>query len=289
MKSISHRIQGILLMLIASFFFASMSAFVKTVSNSLPVMEAVFVRGLMISLVVSPWMIYQKVTFVGKNWKLLLLRSVLGFIGLSLSFYLTTVVPLGTAAIFNRSSVLFLAVLSVFFLKEKMTWGLGLYTFLAFIGIGMIVKPSFHEVDINGLVGIAVGVSAALAYICLKKLHQTEAFLTIVFHFGCLSALGSLLLFGKEFLVPTINDLLVLLGVGLCGTLGQLCMTYSYKHIEASVVSPYSFAAVLFSAFYGLVFWNEIPDIWSMIGGLLVIVCGVGIMKMKQTPQSSVV
>lgn len=271
------------MMIVASFFFSIMGALVKYSLENVAFMEAVFFRATVTLILVVPWMLYKKIRFIGKNLFILFIRSASGFTALCLSFYILDHMILADASILNRTSVPFVAVLSIFFLKERVNMPLFSYTICAFIGAALIIKPSFNFLNIPGLLGLAAGFLAAIAYISLKHLHKTESFFTIVFSFAFFSSVTSFLLSYSNFVWPENIDLLALIGVGLCGTIAQLTMTYSYKYMEASVVSPYSFSTIIFSALWGFLFWSEIPDQWSLFGGTLIIVCGIGIMKLKKS------
>ena len=174
-----------------------------------------------------------------------------------------------------------MAVLSAFLLKEKIGLTLTIYIFCAFAGATLIVKPQWDVVNAPGLLGLASGLFAAFAYISIKRLHKTDSFFTMVFYFSAVSTIVSALFIG-QFIPPTLPEWAALIGLGLFGAVAQLLMTYSYKYSEASIVNPYSFTTVLFSSTWGAFFWNEIPDRWSILGGLLIIACGIGIMRLKK-------
>lgn len=273
---------GILLMIAASLFFSVMGALVKYATEDLPSMEAVFFRAAVTLIIITPWMIYKKIPLLGKNRLLLLTRSAFGFIALGLTFYVTSKIHLADVSILNRTSVLFVALLSAFFLREKVSAPLIIYIICAFLGAAMVVKPQLNMVNIPGLLGLAAGFFAAIAYVSVKALHKTESFFTIVFSFSFFSTFASLIFFHQQFVMPQGFHWFALIGLGLCGTIAQLLMTYAYKHTEASIVTPYSFITVIFSALWGMFFWGEIPDIWSAFGGILIIACGIGIVRLKK-------
>ena len=102
----------------------------------------------------------------------------------------------------------------------------------------------------------------------------------MVFWFSLVSSVGSFALFRNDFVVPHGAQWAALIGLGVAGTIAQLLMTSAYKHSPASVVSPFSFASVLFSVLWGLLFWSEIPDFWSFLGGMILIVSGIGIIRL---------
>lgn len=279
---------GILLMIAASLFFSMMGALVKEATPRVPFMEAVFFRAFVSLVLLAPFMAVKRIPYFGSSFRLLFVRGASGFTALGLSFYVTSQIPLGNAAILNHTSTLFVALLSVIFLKEKVGAKLIIYILCALLGAGLIVKPDLYGMNTPGLLGLASGFFAAIAYISIKELHKKESFYTMVFNFSLISSAGALL-FLRDFILPSFADMLLLIGVGLCGTIAQLLMTYSYKFTDASIVSPYAFSGVLFSFGWGILFWNEIPDRWSAVGALLIIACGIGIMRIKKSRGEEVI
>lgn len=268
-------------MIVASLFFSFMGALAKYATQRLPAMEAVFFRAFVSLLLILPWMLVHKIPLLGRNKRMLLTRSLTGFIALSLNFYILDKLPLADVSILNHTSTLFVALLSAFFLKERVGLTLTIYIICAFVGAALIVKPQWGIVNVPGLLGLASGLFAAFAYISIKRLHKTDSFFTMVFYFSAVSTIGSALFMG-QFISPSLPEWTALIALGLFGAVAQLLMTYSYKHTGASIVNPYSFTTVLFSSTWGAAFWGEIPDRWSIFGGLLIIACGIGIMRLKK-------
>lgn len=284
MSNPTHR--GILAMILASLGFSIMGALVKAVSLKIPFSESVFFRAFISLVILVPWMAQQKIPFLGKNWKVLLVRSAAGFTALCLSFYTASEIKLADASILNHTSTLFVALLSPFFLNEKMNLKIFGLIVTGLLGASLIVKPSFNMINVPGLAGLASGFFAAIAYISIKKLHRSDSSFTIVFIFVLFSTIASLILFGRYFVMPSGWEWVVLMSIGAVGVLAQLMLTYAYKLADASTVSPYMFSTVIFSALWGALFWKELPDIWSWIGGMILVATGILILK-NSTPQTS--
>ena len=273
-------------MVLASLLFAIMGAFVKEATQTVSSLQTVFFRSVIALVMVVPWMFYKKIPIIGKNKVLLFVRGASGFIALWLTFYVTSKIKLADAAILNRTAIFFVAILAGIFLKEKITKHLWLYTTLAFIGASLIIKPERDFINIPGILGVVAGFFAGVAYVAVKKLHDTESFFTIVFSFAFLGAFFSLLLGFNEFSWLTEWEIFCLLGLGITGTIAQLLMTKSYLYADASIISPFSFASVLFSFLFGLIFWGEVWNFTSFAGAFLLIVSGVLIMRLKQSDQT---
>lgn len=283
MNPTPHRHRGILFMITSSLFFAVMGALVKYATGRIPFLEAVFFRSAVMLVLLIPWMIHKKISFRAKNYPVLLLRCASGFTALCLSFYVVTKLALADASILNRTAIPFVAILSLIFLREKVTAPLIIYTLCSLVGAGLIIKPDFAVVNVAGFLGLLAGFLAAVAYVSIKELHESESPLTIVFYFALFGTIVALALSLGNFVIPQGTEALALVGIGLAGTIAQSLMTYAYRDDNASIVSPFSFSTVLFSGLWGFLFWQEIPDWWSVMGALLIIACGIGIMKLKKS------
>lgn len=275
---------GIALMVVASFLFSVMGALAKFAMARLPHTQVVFFRAVTCLPFLAVWLLHKKQPFFGrKNFPLLLLRSVAGFTSLMLTFYTTQKIDLGTASVLNFTSILFVALLSVLFLGERVSAKLVFLIVTAFAGACFIIKPG-NTFNMAGLSGLGAGFFAAVAYVSIKKLHDTESFVTMVFNFMFFASLFSLTLFGKDFIWPNTIEWVALLALGVAGTVAQLFMTYSYKLAEASVVSPYGVSAVLFSSLWGIIFWGDHPDLWSIVGSLMIVLSGLALLKIEKVP-----
>ncbi len=63
----------------------------------------------------------------------------------------------------------------------------------------------------------------------------------------------------------------------MAATGGQLCITAAYTHAPAKEISVYDYTQVVFAAVWGFVLWGQVPDIYSIIGYIIII--GVAIYR----------
>lgn len=274
-------VTGIGLMFLAALLFSIMGALAKFAMGRLPPMQAVFFRAGVMLVFLVPWMAIKKVSFFGKNKRWLLIRSVSGFVSISLAFYATAHLTLANAAILNHTAPIFVALLAALWLGETLGKGMFGYILLAFIGAGFIIKPSVQFETVAGIAGLASGLTAAIAYVSVKYLHRSESTLTVVFGFAILAVIGSAL-FSPSFIWPRPLEWAALLGLGVIGTAAQLLMTCAYRYADASVIAPFGFTGVMFSALWGALFWHEVPDRWSGLGAGLVVLAGIAIVRKQR-------
>jgi len=267
------RLKGIGLMVGAALCFAVMSAMFKIAVKDLSVFEVVFFRGIIGYLSIMAFEgVRPSLRIPGKDRKGLFLRALYGFLSLVLYVLVIQHVELGLASALNQSSPMFVVLLSFFLLGERPRVILPVLVLVAFAGVCLIVSPDLSRLDPYAALGAVSAVLAAMAYITVRKLRNSDHPWVIVRHFtmwGALLALPPMLLQGWEW--PTPSQWIVVGVSGIAGLLGQFMMTHSYRLAEASVVSPFLYVSVLTSFLFGWFFWSEWPAHGAMIGCLLLV------------------
>jgi drug/metabolite transporter (DMT)-like permease len=265
-------------MLASAFFFSVMTFFVKYAGQRIPSHEIVQIRGIFMVIVtyglirragISPW---------GKRQNILWIRGVTGFAALTCFYYAVTHLPLATVTVLQYTSPIWTAVIAVPLLKEPITRRVVGAFVLSFAGIFAIARPSFLFGDVSsGLDLFAVGValtSAFLssgAYVATREAGKTERTLVIIFYFSLVSAVGPIPLALPVAIWPTPTEWLFLLGVGVATQVAQVFLTRGLRLVPAGRAMTIAYAQILFATFWGVLFFSEIPDVWTVIGALLVV------------------
>ena len=74
---------------------------------------------------------------------------------------------------------------------------------------------------------------------------------------------------------PTLPDLGLFLLVGALGSAAQLCIIRSFSTVEASVVAPFTYLGIVFSSLWSVLFFNDWPDGWTVVGALVIVGAGL--------------
>lgn len=269
--ALSPTARGILYMLLASFFFALMAVCVKLLPR-LPVPELIFFRAL-ISATLCLWGLWRlRISPIGNQRTLLLLRGLAGVVALAQGYWLLQQIPLAAASTLTRLSPIFTALIGIWFVRERVSPAqLGLFG-LSFIGVMLIQGFDYRISPLHLVVGITASFSMGLAYNCVRKLGHTEHPLVIIFYFPlvCLPVTG--LWSALVWVNPTGIEWLWLLLLGLTTQGGQYCMTKAYQHAMISRVAIFSYTEVLFAIALGLALFNESFNLMTYLGMLLVLV-----------------
>lgn len=273
---LNNRYKGILFLIISSFGFAMMSAFVK-LSGDLPSFQKTFFRNIIAVLVALISIVNHKGKFFGKreNQKLLLLRSSFGTLGIIFNFYAIDKLVLSDANMLNKLSPFFVIIFSWLFLKENINLRQILSITIAFLGALFIIKPSFNSEIIPAIIGVLGSISAASAYTCVRALGNKEAPDTIVFYFSFFSSIVTFPLMLLSYKPMSILQLAYLILAGVFASLGQFGVTYAYKYAPAKEISIFDYSNIIFSAIISLIFFGILPDYLSIIGYIIIFIASL--------------
>lgn len=273
-----RRIRGSLWMIVAGLLFACMGVFVKLGLKYFSGAELVFYRSLFGVAVIFLVTRKMGLSIISHHWKIHVSRSLAGFSGMMLFFYTISVLPLSTATTLNYTSPLFLAILTVVVLKERPGPLLVIALAIGFAGIVMLLRPTFSENQLGaGLLGLVSGLMAAVAYLTTRHLGSLgEPAWRVVFYFTLVSSIGGAVWTTIDgFHEVGGQGFLLLLGMGVCGTLGQLAMTRAYREGHALTVGSFAYSTVVFTSLLSMLFWREMLSVGSWLAIVLIIASGV--------------
>ncbi len=256
-------------MLISGFLFGCMGVLVKLSASSFSSIELVFYRSLIGFLAISLIVGLRRLPVSTVNWKNHCWRGLSGLGSVLMLFYCITQLPLATAVTLNYTSPLFLALLTTLIMKDHFHWLLAVAVVLGFAGVVILLSPSLQEDQWGGgLIGLASGFFAAIAYLNIKQLGNLgEPEWRIVFYFTLISTFisGICMLFNTIHPITPVSFLL-LLGIGTTATLAQLALTRAYRTGKILVVGALAYSTVVFSSFWGILIWGEVLSLPSWIG-----------------------
>ncbi len=175
-------------MVVAAVMFALMGALVKysAVTFGYGANELVFWRTLFSVFALGTIAVSQRQRFATRYAKEHISRSVAGTLGMILFFYAISRLPLATAVTLNYTSPIFLAVLSFVVLKEKIAPHTQAMLVLGFIGIVVLLRPTFSAgQELDGLLGLLAGLCSGWAYLKVRELSLLgEPGWRVVFYFS---------------------------------------------------------------------------------------------------------
>lgn len=278
MPKIGQKTKGIIYIVIAAFGFSVMSLFVK-LAGELPAFQKAFFRNFIALIFITVMMLRENIGFAPKKENIpgLLGRSLCGTLGLLCNFYALGTLNLSDANMLNKLSPFFAIIFSIFLLREKPTAAQVLGVAVAFGGSLLIIKPGFADAQlIPALAGVLGGLGAGAAYTFVRKLGKKgENSKRIVFYFSAFSCLFCLPFLIVQYKSMTFLQTLYLIFAGTFACVGQLGITKAYLCAPAKEISVYDYTQVIFAALLGFFVFGDLPDIWSVLGYILI--CGAGV------------
>ena len=278
----NNRYKGIFFLILSAFFFSLMALFVR-LAGDLPTMQKGFFRNA-VAVVVALAAIKksgEKIRIQKGNFFPLLLRSMFGTVGIICNFYAIDRLLLPNAYMLNKTAPFFTLISSWFILKERLSKKQAMVVAVAFVGALFIIRPSFTNIDaFPAFIGLLSGLGAGLAYTMVRLLGQRgESKNMIVLFFSVASCIFFTPFMIAGYVPMTLYQLAMLILAGVSAAFGQFTVTTAYFYAPASEISVYDYTAVIFSALWGLLFFNQMPDFINVIG--YIIIAGAAIYNRK--------
>lgn len=275
---------GIALKLGATLAFSLMYAVIK-LAGPIPVGEVIFFRSAFALLPVfalSVFTVGSLEAIQTRHPLFHILRSIAGVTSMFLNFAALQRLPLADITGFSFVAPIFAVVLAALILHERAgpyRWGA---VAVGFGGVMLMIEPhggvvhllraGFTSGAALALMGAAL---SAVVVIFIRQMSTTEKSEAIVFYFMLTCAVVSGMTMLWEWKTPSWGALGWLVLCGLLGGVGQLCMTFSYRHAEPSLLAPFDYAAMVWAVALGYFVLGEIPQPLVMLGAAIVVVAGL--------------
>lgn len=275
--------RGVGLMLAATALFVVMSALVKAASEEVPAGEAVFFRSALAVPVILAWVRLEglgarETLATSRPWGHVW-RGVVGTAAMGLGFAGLALLPLYEVQAIGHAAPLLTVLLAVWLAGERVRAPRLLAVTLGLLGVLIVLWPRLGGASgpgaaLGALLVLASAAGAALAQVQVRRLVETEDTATIVLWFSLTASALSLATAPLGWVWPTPAAAAMLVGAGLIGGVAQICLTASYRHADAGVVAPFSYASMLIALAVGFVAFDEAPRPSALLGAALIVAGG---------------
>jgi drug/metabolite transporter (DMT)-like permease len=275
---------GITLKLGATLSFSLMYAIIK-LAGTVPVGEVVFFRctfALVPLFVLSGFTVGPLAIVRTSRPMFHVLRSAAGTLSMFLNFAALAKLPLADITAFSFVAPIFAVVLAALYLQEQVGPYRWAAVLVGFLGVIVMVEPHGGVLTIVAS-GFSTGAGLALmgsllsafVVIFIRQMSATERSETIVFYFMTTCAAVSAITMVWQHAALSWAQLFWLVGSGVIGGIGQICMTYSYRYAEPSLLAPFDYVAMVWAAALGYVIFAEIPQPLVILGAGIVVAAGL--------------
>lgn len=262
--------KSIQFMLISTFAFACMNVIVKYLED-VSAYQIVFFRSISSLVFTFTFLLKNKIPILGNNKKWLILRGFVGVTSMTLFFMSIKYLSVGTAVSLRYLAPIFAGIFAVLFLKERI-WPLQwLFFIMAFLGV-LVLKGFDSQINSTGLILVIIAaITSGFVFIIINKIGTSEHPVVVVNYFMIIATLTGLVLSLNSWVNPVGIEWVLLFSLGVFGYFGQVFMTKAFQTGKTDQIAPMKYAEVVFTVMFGLLFFNEIYSIWSLLGISLII------------------
>ena len=266
---------GAVYMIVSVLFFSFMDILIK-VTDEYDVGQTMFFRAFFGLIPIYFLIPKEKIKdfYKTKNFKLHFYRSFFGAIAMAAIFIGLRNLQLAEVTALAFSAPLWVVIFSMFFLSETIRLKRWIAVGLGFVGTIIISKPGFDNLNFYYIYPIIFCIGFAGVSILIRKLTLAgESVWLIAFYFSLVSGLGGLLTipFGV-WKMPSTYDFILLILIGLLGSIANLLLTQSYKLAEVTLTTPLKYLSLVIAIIFGFYFFEEIPSIHTLSGAALIVV-----------------
>ena len=273
-------LRGIALMVTSALFMNLNNAILKLLTEGMPPGEIMFLRSVMILPFIFAYAHFQGgfSTLRIRRWQGHLARAIC--IGFSAYTFILSVqfLPLATTVALTFAAPLLITAMAGPLLNEEIGWRRWSAVAVGFVGVAVITRPGSEVFQWTALLPLACAFASAGRDVITRRMTAGETSLAIMFTANIAMALFGLCSIPFGWVVPDTRSLMLL---ALCVPLvaiGHYSMIEALRYAEAAVASPFRYSAIIWAGLLGYLVWGDVPDLWSIIGTLIVIASGLYIL-----------
>ena len=262
---------GLAYILLSVFFASLMVILIKYLSDTVNIYSILFYRGFFGFIFVL--FLFIKIDFnilYTKKIHLHLIRSIINALALYFWFTSLTMSSLADVSAIGNSAPIFTTLLAILFMKEKIILSRILAIFLGFLGVIIILNPSFDYFKIGHYYALIAAILWGFLVVFLKNLSRTENFISVIFYFQLFLFLSFGILFYEYIEIQTNLNFIFILLLALFGNLSQIFYFQALKLRDISYISPFEYLRFIFLTLFGIIFFYEYPNIKTYIGSLTI-------------------
>ena len=266
---------GAVYMIVSVLFFSLMDILIK-ITDEYDVGQTMFFRAFFGLIPIYFLIPKERIAdfYKTKNFKLHFYRSFFGAIAMCAIFIGLRNLQLAEVTALAFSAPLWVVVFSMFFLNETIRLKRWIAVGLGFVGTIIISKPGFDNLNFYYIYPIIFCIGFAGVSILIRRLTLAgEPVWLIAFYFSLFSGLGGLITLPLgRWIMPNTYDFILLILIGLLGSIANLLLTQSYKLAEVTLTTPLKYLSLVFAIIFGFYFFKEIPTIYTLSGAGLIVV-----------------
>lgn len=271
---------GIACILAAVLLFSVYNALTKWVVADYSVWQIMFFRGLagVVPFFIWAWLMAPD-ALRSQRPSLQALRAAFGLAANVLFILAYREMPLAEAVAIGYAAPIFIVVLSVPLLSERVGIQRASAAVVGFIGVVMIAQPGAGLFSSGALYAMSGTLFYALLISTTRRVGASDPALCTVVYTSGIYTLATSLTLPAVWITPGPVDLALMISIGLVGSTAMLVFAHAYRHAAAALLAPFDYSAMLWAGLLGFVVWHEVPSPLAIAG--MIVVAGAGLFLMR--------
>ena len=267
----SNNLRAILLTMSGSFFAVLMEALIRAAQYDSNVYTIGFFRFFFGLIIIFPYLVKNKFTpYKTKNFKYYVIRGLFNLPMMIFGFGALVYVPFEQFKAMHFLSPIIVVLLSFIIFREKIYLYRIFALLIGFAGMLIIVRPGIIEFNIGTIMILTSLTFWSFIIILSKFVSKDDSPITMVTYQYTLMTFFSLPLAIFFWVTPSLTSLIYVFVGAISGTILHLSLALSYKYADLSVTQPIWFTGLIFGSGIGYFAFNETPDLWTWLGGIVV-------------------
>ena len=276
--------KGILLLLLAEFFFALGTVFVKiiTADTQITGVELAFLRFLTGFIIIVSYVLISGKPVKPKKPFNVYMRGVFNALSVIFFFMGVQYSNVSKANLLNMTYPVFVLMLSPFINRERTKGSLPVYLAVIMTGIYFIIfsghsVSGFSDINKGDIFALLSGITTGFGISFLREARKSNSIHVILLYlFGIGTIIGGVFTL-NSFIIPTGIYLIYALIIGVISFIGQIFITFGYKYIDAAPGSLVSSSRIVFGIVLGVTFFSDPLTLRIIIGSIMIIISLAGV------------
>ena len=273
--------KAIIFSLLGWMFLPVMDGFAKFLSDDLPILQITWARYFFTVVFTLPIMIFffKKQLVWSDKPKLQILRGLILLSANICFFYAISIISLAKALTLAFVAPLIVTAFSPVMLGEKVGFRRWTAVVVGFIGSLVVIRPGFVELNFASLAALGTGILYGFYLIITRKLSTSDNPLLTLLMTGMVGAILVSAIIPFYWVKPSLNQWSLMAGIGVFACIGHLFLILSLKYADASKLAPLGYTEIIPNVLIGYYFFSELPDKWTYVGLLIIILSGLYISR----------
>ena len=217
--------------------------------------------------------------YKSKNIRLQIFRSLLSVIESGCFVLSFKYLSLANAHSIGSLAPVIVVALSAIFLKEKVSPKTWLAIFIGFVGVLIILRPTSSIFDPKALLPLIAAFILGLYQVVTKKVSKYDTNETSLFYTSIIGILIMSLLAFNFWSSIAPSSYIMFLAIGVFFSLGLYLQIIALSKARASILQPFHYTLIFWAIIFGYIFYNDVPDIFTIIGALVITCSGIFVLN----------